>query len=159
ALAELSLDLNWMLTRGSAGDELRPHLVRYARRIGRNETDQIVFTASYDDFVRWLPDAEIGQRLDDERRSLATASATVLSIQYLERWTAEHADTRPAVRYADFGLMQSGDGAGDSVSSAYTKATWESAVHRLVDGVAETKGASEASIRNFKHSYVAAYDA
>ena len=41
----------------------------------------------------------------------------------------------------------------------YTKATWESAVSRLIAGVAETKGLSEASIRNFTHSYVAAYDA
>jgi type VI protein secretion system component VasK len=158
ALAELSLDLNWLQTRGAVGDAQRPHLVRYARRIGRNETDQLVFTESYDDFVRWLPDPEIARRLEDERRSLATASSTVLSIQYLERWSEQHLDTRPAVRYADFGLS-AGDGTRDAVSSAYTKQTWEGAVRGLVAGVAETKGLSEASIKSFTRSYTAAYDA
>jgi type VI protein secretion system component VasK len=159
ALAELALDLNWLLTRGAAGDDQRPHLVRYARRIGRNETDQAAFSDCYDDFVRWLPETEIEQRLEDERRTLATASSTVLSIQYLERWSADHAETRPAVRYADLGVPQPGDTVRDSVSSAYTKATWESVVRGLLSGVAETKGASEASIRNFARSYAAAYDA
>ena len=159
ALAELALDLNWLLTRGQAGEEQRPHLVRYARRIARNETDQAAFSDCYDDFVRWLPDNEIEQRLEDERRTLATASSTVLSIQYLERWSAEHAETRPAVRYADLGVPQTGNSALDSVSSAYTKPTWENVVRGLLSGVAETKGASEASIRNFARSYAAAYDA
>src|SRR5262249_24660379 len=77
----------------------------------------------------------------------------------LERWSAEHADTRPPVRYADFGLHEAGDGARDAVASAYTKATWDSAVRGLVAGVAETKGLSEASIKSFTRSYVSAHDA
>ncbi|MEM7412550.1 MAG: type VI secretion protein IcmF/TssM N-terminal domain-containing protein [Myxococcota bacterium] len=159
ALAELALDLNWMMTRTEAGTEQRPGLVRYARRIGRNETDKLAFTESYDDFVRWLPESEIEDRLENERRTLSTASSTVLSIQYLERWSSENAETRPPVRYADLGLPRPRESVRDAVSSAYTKASWEGVVRGLVSGVEETKGASEASVRKFLRSYVVAYDA
>ena len=159
ALAELALDLNWMMTRTDAGVEQRPGLVRFARRIGRNETDRLAFTESYDDFVRWLPEPDIEDRLESERRTLSTASSTVLSIQYLERWSADNAETRPPVRYADLGLPRPRESVRDAVSSAYTKASWEGVVRGLVSGVEETKGASEASIRKFQSSYIVAYDA
>jgi type VI protein secretion system component VasK len=158
ALAELALDLNWLNTRAGAGDSQRPRIVRYARRIGRNETDQAAFTDCYDDFVRWLSEREIQKRLEDERRTLATASSTVLSIQYLEHWSAQNAEDRPPIRYADFGIPVPGEGARDAVSSAYTQATWDGVVKGLLSGVEETKGASEASIQNFERSYASAHD-
>jgi len=159
ALAELSLDLTWLRTRAGAPPEQRPRLADYAPRIGRNETDRVAFADCYDAFVRWAPLVEIERRLDTERRTLATASSTVLSIEYLERWSAENRDARPPLRYQDLGLPRPRESVRDAISAAYTRSTWEGVVRGLLTGVEETKGASEASIRKFARSYVVAHDA
>jgi hypothetical protein len=125
----------------------------------RNETDQAAFSDSYDDFVRWLPETEVEQRLEDERRTLSTRSSTVLSIQYLERWSATtpsrgprcvmptSACPSPATRCATRCRARTRRRPGRA---------WYAGCSRASE---ETKGASEASIRNFARSYARAYDA
>jgi hypothetical protein len=158
ALAELALDLSWLQSRAGTGAASRPHLADYAR-IGNNAVDREAFTAGYDSFVRWAPETEIEDRLETERRTLTTASTTVLSLKYLERWADANRDRHPPVRYADLGLPQPSQSVRDSLSSAYTRATWETLVRGLVAGVQDTGGAPERSIQQFRRGYVANYDA
>lgn len=158
ALAELALDLSWLQSRADAGNASRPHLAGYAR-IGNNAVDREAFTTGYDSFVRWAPETEIEDRLETERRTLTTASTTVLSLKYLERWAEANRDRHPPVRYADLRLPQPSESVRDSLSSAYTRATWEALVRGLVAGVQDTAGAPERSIQQFRRGYVANYDA
>jgi hypothetical protein len=158
ALAELALDLSWLQSRADVESSARPRLAGYAR-IGNNAVDREAFTTGYDSFVRWAPETEIEDRLETERRTLTTASTTVLSLKYLERWAEANRDRHPPVRYADLRLPQPNQSVRDSLSSAYTRASWETLVRGLVAGVQNTAGAPERSIQQFRRGYVSNYDA
>lgn len=157
AVAELARDVAWLAEGGKLPDEARPRLVPYSP-LGGSERDAADFRAGYDAFVRWLPAVERRARAERERDTLAGVAGRLVDLGRLEQWSQHGTEDPMPVAYAKLGLPEPPPGAREGVPAAYTRASWNSLVSVLLQGVERTGGLSNQELEAFRRAYVRRFD-